>query len=215
MFHLTNIRSDEKATGEVEVIEFLKNNPSDGIRPRSKEALRLAVATGLPLKMTHDNKMVGCSFIYRYERPSDDFIVGEIGTMRVSPVGEGYGFQSFFASYHLLQFAADGYYGVEQQLFAVVGSGTDSEKNLKDRVAMKLWIPTAEIKHLRDEAGFPFDPDKPVLKANLSTFQLARDNLKSWHIEENLFRTPNPKKQDVISIDIRGFTPEMLDIKIE
>lgn len=208
MLNIRNIRSDSEEVIE-ETITFLSENPSLGVRLRPENTLREAIDSGFAVEVRRNGKMVGCSFVYQFDALST--VYGEIGTMLVT--AEGYGLQSFLACFHMLQLYTQDFSLANSSVFAVVTPGTKSESNLRDRVSMIEWSPPETLKQLRADTGVPFKEDKSALHADLGTLRKAQESLKSWHEGENIFRTPKPG--EIISIDIGGFTPEMLDINLE
>lgn len=204
-FVIENLRSDMPLRiSHAET--FLLENADPGVRPRPEEQLHRALSSGQGLLITSSGAIVGISLIYQYDPGAAAKVSYEIGTMRV--IEEGFGLQTFFAKFHLIEFslADDETLG---DIFAVVGKCTASQHNLIKHVGMSDWSPPDLLKLMRANAGVEFAPDKPVLLADGSAISKAFDDLRALHISDNLFRTP--KGDGTIDVTMKWFSNELLD----
>jgi hypothetical protein len=209
-FELTNIRSeDRRVLSRAE--SFLLDNPDPGVRLRPGEELQRAMETGQGLVLTQDSEICGLSLIYKFDVPPDGPIYSEIGTMRIT--ANGYSLQVFLAKFHLFQIELEEYEDGElPAVFAVVSPGTASAYNLQDKVGMSDWRPPKELGAVRGAAGVPFSDSKRVLLASHQTFANAIRDLRRWHHEGNLFKTP--KGSSLVRVEIGWFSPEALAAKM-
>ena len=203
MLVIKNLRSDDNPQLE-RIKKFLRDNPDEGIRERPKDQIELAQRTGLVLYVENDAGIRGCSFIYKFSQ--SQIVYSEIGTMRV--IENGFRLQQMLSQVHIIQMRYEEYYGVANEVFAVVRPGTGSEHRLKKYTLMQDWDPPPILIHLRTQGGVSFSSEKYCLNANDICNKKAITDLAELYSGNNMFRVPNGDEQ--VRFDLGWFHDGLL-----
>jgi hypothetical protein len=210
MFSLRNVpSSDPRSLALVEA--FLLGDSSGGIRPRPRAELKRAMESGLCLEITRGERICGCSLLYKFDTSPAGPVFAEMGSMLVT--ARPYGLQWFMAAFHLFQVYLEEFDPAPTGVFAVVGKDSASEHNLRDRAGLVPAQPPAPLQVVRAEKGLRFAEEKPVLFATPSSFAKAFADLKAWHVQGRVFRTP--KNDERIRVEPKWFMPSLLDLDVE
>jgi hypothetical protein len=204
-FEIDNIRWDD-SLGQARAETFLAENPDPGVRQRPDEIFRRAMTSGQALSITENGKFCGLSLVFQYDPGNSLPVYHEIGTMRVTK--SGYRLQAFLAQFHLLQISIENDFDCGE-VFAVVSPDTASQHNLLHHCGMTPWQPTDLLSMLRRQVGTPFAAEKEVLLAEKLSIQRSFNSLRSLHIRDNVFNTPNGGAE--IGVAMRWFHPDVLE----
>lgn len=207
MYKITFVDTDDTVTKK-EVLDFVEDKSTPGIRKREDWVLEKAIKTGEVLVIRQESRLVGVSFVYEFQNGRGEtgtFL--EMGTMLIpDEVDNGYRLQEMLAIIHMFNMAyMNDPWSV---VFAVVEDNTASAHILTKYVEMSPWTPDVELQLLREQSGTPFNPKKTTLVADRAAILAAIDKIESLLIEENRLRSS--KKSIEIEVDVHPINAETL-----
>ncbi|WP_375230031.1 hypothetical protein [Roseobacter sp. S98] len=209
MYKIMFVDPDDAAT-KAEVLAFVSEKSTGGIRAREDWVLEKAIRTGEVLIMRQGQRLAGVSFVYEFQDLSNktaSFL--EMGTMLIPDAEDnGYRLQEMIAVIHMFNMA---YMNDRWPIvFAVVEDNTASAHILTKYVKMKRWEPVEDLCLLREQSGTPFNPNKTTLIAERAAILAALSKIESLLIEENRLRSN--KNNVEIEVDVHPINTETLRI---